>query len=66
MKKIEYNLLDLNFTEENEVEGYFKCIQNPHIWIVLAMYFPMIGGMPRGSSWLRIYSLMKLQAPKNG
>jgi hypothetical protein len=38
-----------------------------HRWIVLIMScFPMIGGMPHGSSWLGRYALMKLEAPKNG
>ena len=30
------------------------------------MSFLVIGGMPRGSSWLRSYGLVKLEAPKNG
>jgi hypothetical protein len=43
-----------------------KCIQNSHRWIFLIMSFPMVGGTPRGSSRLRRYALLKMEAPKYG
>jgi hypothetical protein len=49
-----------------EYEGHCNCIQNLHRLIVLIMLFPMVGGMPRGSSRLRSYALLKMKAPKYG
>jgi hypothetical protein len=34
--------------------------------IVLIKSFPMVGGMPCGSSWLRSYSLLKMNPLKYG
>jgi hypothetical protein len=41
-------------------EGQCTCIYNTHEWIIYIMLFPVVCGMSRGSSWLRINEFLKM------
>ena len=41
-------------------EGQCTCRNKTHGWIVYIMFFPMVGGTSRGSSWLRINKILKM------
>jgi hypothetical protein len=56
----------LKLVEEYGHEGQLRCMLLTHGWLVLIIPFSVIGGMPRGSSQLRSYEVMKLEDPKMG
>jgi predicted transglutaminase-like protease len=41
-------------------EGQFTCIYNTHEWIVYIVFFMVVCGTSRGSSWLRINEFLKM------
>jgi hypothetical protein len=41
-------------------EGQCTCRKKTHGWIVYIMLFPVVGGMSRGSSWLRRNEFLKM------